>query len=308
MHRRIGAVVLVLGLLAGTVGPVQARPLKPGSCSFDGAFAQFHDTLGDDIVGDCETAPITGDRGVTSQETSEGTLTLDARTQRVMFQSDVQLWVDGPGGIGADVTVAGLSEHGIDREPVVAPAARVFELAALDPDDLGPDWTYGSVKRGAPLAAPRPACGQTIEEEDQSAGSVQTWLYDEQHRRGVVHLLQAAPRSPDEQMRPTMERFAASCDGWTEQSKRGTYVVHVKLEPFVDLGDESVLMRMVIEQQESGAQIGMHLGYVRYGGLISTVALRKGPDDADDDLRSALEWLAKRAHGRVQGAAWYLRP
>jgi hypothetical protein len=308
VNKRFGAVVLALGMLMASIGPAYARPRPPDDCAFDPAFVAFREAVGEEIVGDCEAGPSTDKHGVISQETSEGTLVLDARTHRVGFRSYSQYWADGPRGLGADITVDGLSDRGIEREAVVAPAARVFELAALDPDELGPDWTYATVSGGTMMSGVQLGCAPDAESDDGMAGYVQTWLWDEEHERGVAHLLQALPDWHGEAMRPEMERFATACDGWTGQARRGALILHVQLEPYVSLGDESLLMRMVVEERASGQQIGYHIGYVRYGGLISMLAVRKGPDDADDDLRAALEWLAQRAHSRVEGAAWYLRP
>jgi len=302
--RLLLAVLLAVSTVAGSVNSVSAKPTGPEACTFELDFAAFRQAVGEDIVGYCEANQLADQDGNAHQLTSEGTLSWDAKGNRVTFRDSWRLWMSGPAGIGSDVTIDGLSDRLTIREPVAAPAAAVFDLAGLQPDDLGPAWWYGE----SPLATPIVAqLGCAPSSEDQTAGSVQAWLYDEERGRTAVHVLSALPGWAGQPMRPQMEQFATACDGWTDRSKRGTYVLHVSLEPFVELGDESMVLRMEIEQQERGERLSRQIGYVRYGGLTSMVAVSQKADESEDDIRSALEWLANRAHSRVQQAAWYLR-
>ena len=66
-------------------------------------------------------------------------------------------------------------------------------------------------------------------------------------------------------------------------------------------------MKIEMVQVGTGARHALRFGFVRYGGLTSTVMVDSIRDETADDLRAALEFLVERADARLQEVARVLR-
>lgn len=308
--RMVLAVLVVASALAGAA-PVAARPNVPEGtperpgCQFIDGFARFHAALGDDLVGDCVSDATYDGDGNGRQDTTEGALFWNARTNQVSFHNGFQVWIDGPGGIGSNVTVAGLSDERTVRDPVTAPAIEVFEYAALAPWDLGDDWEYADLPPRMPTAK-GPGC------DTGRADALLGWTYvvfvNGDGRRAAIQMLHALPEHAAGSMRPQMEAAHAACDGGTVRTRRGEFTYTMRSEPFLKLGDDAGLEVIEVRIVESGQVRVSRSAWVRYGGLVSSLAILSDGDRNPDDERRELERLARLAHERVQAAAWELRP
>lgn len=260
--------------------------------------------MGEEIVGTCEDDQIFEQGADARQRTSTGSFFFDARRNRVIFRDSVRTWISGATGINFEVTVDRLDDGTGVQEPLVAPAVAVFNLGLLQPGNLGPRWTHNLPPRLMPDFT-EPDCSTLP--EVYGLPSAQLSLFDQEHGRTALHQLSAAPAWAVQPLRPRLERFAAACDGWTDAMSPDSSAFHFSLEPLLDLGDESLALKVEQVQAGAGARRAALFGFVRDGGLTSTLMVDSIRDEPNDDLRAALEWLARRAHGRLQDVARVLR-
>jgi hypothetical protein len=325
MHRSSFVTRLALTLLAAvcaltsSVSTVGAAPARPAGCTFESGFASFRQALGEEIVGECRSAPRLDSDGILRQQTTEGTLRWSASANLVSFHDGFSTWVDGPGGIGSDVTIGGLSDQTAAREPVVTQAVVALGMASLGPEDLGDNWEYVPTKERIqePVLERRPLSvrEETAQRETTRCtasqmvplrlGTLHTWLGDRQTRKVIHQTLMAFPGDGAERMRERAEQYVAACAERTIEGNGEPYTARMRLDPFVELGDDSYQIVFDYEGQQSGTRRTARVGVVRYGGLLSWVQYvrdRASPEEGDAQLR----WLAERAHERMQHAAWHL--
>ena len=307
-------------ILAGSVSTVRAAPARPGGCTFEKGFAAFRQAIGEEVVGECRSTPRLDSDGIMRQQTSEGTLRWTPGDGPVSFHDGFSTWVDGPGGIGSDVMIGGLSDKTAVREPVVVQAALALGVASLGPDDLGRVWEYvptrerveepvlerQSLSGAAETTQREPTRCEASRPVPPRLGTLHTWLGHRETRKVIHQTLTAYPGDGAERMRDRTEQFVADCAERTIELNGEPYTGRMRLDPFIDLGDDSYQIVYEYEGHKSGTQRTLRVGVVRYGGLLSWVKYdrdRSSPEESDAQLR----WLAERAHARVQDAAWYLR-
>jgi hypothetical protein len=297
-------ILMMLCFMSAFSAPVAARPADPDSCHFTDGFLAFREALGEGIVGECESNQTYDRFGHARQTTSEGTLFWDRRRNLVSFHSGSHLWMDGPGGIASHVTIGGLSDKHAERASVSASATVVLELASLRAGDLDGAWWYGQVDEEMPRVG-KMSC--EADRPDPTKGALFVWMVDKESDRSFVQSLTALSDVDATQMRGLAEADAATCDGYTEETPRGRFVVHMKIESFLDLGDDSMLYSFAVENTDTGERRGSQTAYVRYGGLLSSITPLSPAGLSEDEARAHLEQLTRAAHARIQTAAWYLR-
>jgi hypothetical protein len=298
------AVMLAVTTLSLSVGHAVARPAGPTDCTFSEAFAAFREALGVDLVGECESQQQFDEKGNSRQDTSEGILYWSAKANFVGFTDGIHVWWDGPAGIGTSVTIDGLSDASATRTLVVAPAARVFDLATIDPYELDDDWDYDDLPEGSDGSG-NFDCLDNV--PDRHAGTVQVWLINYTTNQRATHLVSALPDGEIAAWRADLEQTPDRCGEWTANSEQGQFKMRVETGPFVKLGDDSMTMRIEMTHQESGVVRHYLVGIVRYGGVLSMVGILSEPDQALDAIRPDVEKMTKHAHDRIQTTAWYLR-
>lgn len=299
------AIVLAVTTLSLSTNLAVARPAGPSDCRMADVFSSFREALGEELVGECESSPVADDNGITHQRTTEGVLYWNSHTRRALFTDGARVWRDGPAGIATLVTIGGLSDKTTVRAPVTASAARVLDLSVLDPYELDDDWDYVGVPelRFSPRSA---SCRDDI--PNRTAGTVQVWLVNRAKRLQMSHTVAAIPDAQIGAWRNDKDRVAASCDDWTSTAGSSAINMKTRTGPFVGLGDDSFLHHYEFTQIETGRQRHTLVGTVRYGGLVSVVtATTRSDEQTADDIRPLVEQMAKHAHDRIQGAAWYLR-
>jgi hypothetical protein len=312
--------LLAASAVAGSVGSASARPVNPGGCSFLDGFALFREAVGTDVIGDCRSGQTYSASGDAQQITTEGTLFWSSRTNLVMFHDGSRTWVDGPGGIGSDVVIGGLSDRHVVREPVVTRAALALEMTSLYPEHLGDAWSYVETRRRStestgtdgqqstnpPTSPPEPS-GCAAPPLTLRLGSLHTWLRDEESGATVEQSLMAFGGDAALGMRTRAEAYVASCAERTIDVNGEPYTARMRVDPFVDLGDDAFQVVAEYEGQHSGTRRSWRIGYVRYGGLISSVRFWRETRAAPELALAKLRWVAERAHECIQEGAWYLR-
>jgi hypothetical protein len=305
----VGAViagVLTLGLTTTVSGTARAQTVSPERCQFEGGFAAFRESVGGDVVGSCRANQTFDANGNAFQPTSRGSLTWNARFNDVTFHESSRILVSGPGGIGTNVRIGGLRDGDIEHEPIRASAARVMGLASVRPIDLGSGWSQAGSPPGLMPQAHQLSCAPR--REDTSLGSVLTMVEHSQKLLAATHLLTAVPEHAENSLRDEMNGIVKACDNQIDQVGPASFRSHLRVEPFVDLGDESLLLHVDIEHEQTGDRRELRIGYVRYGGLTSIVMVMNGINPAVSGSLDDLEMLARAADARVQHAAWFLRP
>lgn len=299
------AILLAITTLSLSAHQAVARPAGPTDCRISDVYASFRDALGDDLVGDCESEQVLIGEGLDRQKTTEGMLYWNRYTNRAVFTDGARLWRDGPAGIGTLVTLGGLSDKTTAREPVIASAARVLDLATIDPYELDDGWDYVDLPELRFRTNPA-SCRDKI--PNRTAGNVQVWLVNRAERLQVSHTVAAIPDADIGAWRNDKDRISADCDDWTTMGESGQINMKIHAAPFLELGDDSFLRHYEFTHVETGRQRHSLVGTVRYGGVISVMtATTRGDTQTADDIRPLVEQMAKHANARIQTAAWYIR-
>lgn len=307
MSRSLCAALAALTLLLLPAQPVGADSPGRIECTLGARFATFQEAVGQAVTGDCRAPEFVSRRGMSIQLTTEGMLFADSASELVTFRRAGSLISDGPGGIGSEILVGGLSDQRVTREPLRARAADVLLQASLSPEHLGDGWSHGNMPMPKPQSEQK-VCGEG--NQPVLLGSVTSAFEHEESGRFVAQSIAAWRSAERWSLHSEVERTLATCLEAASRESGNAIEYRASIEPFQQFGDETLVIRIDATVTETGQTFSSYTAAIRYGDLLSSICTATVSDEQPDATAAVdeLRRVVKVAHDRLQHAAWYLRP